>query len=320
MEPPPLVFEFIGVVFTAILYGLYCLIFGLYLQIQLKRTGRWKGVLPYAITASFILCTAYFIILIIQDQFDITMAVLNEDTFESADNWLGVANNALYTAIDFISQLILLYRCWIMWRQPLVMVIPSLLSLAFLGTALTTLGYNIEFVADNVPVPDWYFSAVTAFFFLSLGMNAVTTALIVYRIMTVYNDIRGFSTSSGQGNAHGSGQRNLNPLISILIESGLITFVGQLAQSIMYKSATRAFPLVGGCVVMLYGISTTVVLVRVEMGISYDHNTTKTANSANSGRPMQLTPFTSKINQTTVIDIAGDDAHDTRSERKLLSN
>jgi hypothetical protein len=72
--------------------------------------------------------------------------------------------------------------------------------------------------------------------------------------------------------------------------------------------------------VVTQGISTTVVLVRVEMGISYDHNTSRTVNSANSGRPIQLTPFTTKINQTTVIDIAGDDPHDERSERKLLSN
>ena len=29
-----------------------------------------------------------------------------------------------------------LYRCWIMWLQPLVMVIPCLLSLAFIGADL----------------------------------------------------------------------------------------------------------------------------------------------------------------------------------------
>ena len=156
-----------------------------------------------------------------------------------------------------------------MWRQPLVMVIPCLISLAFLGanlhkltdfrtnfcfivTALTTLGFNIKIIADSVPLPDWYFSAVTAFFFLSLGVNTVATALIVYRIITIYNDIRGFNISSVKGGTHGSGQHNLSPLISILIESGLITFVGQLTQSIMFKSANSAFPLVGGCVVMLY--------------------------------------------------------------------
>ena len=114
---------------------------------------------------------------------------------------------------------------------------------------MTTLSYQIKDVVDDLSLPDWYLSAVTAFFFLSLGVNALVTALIVYRIITVYNDIRGFNNSSIQT---GSGHRNLYPLISILIESGLITFVAQLAQSIMYKSASAAFPLVGGVVVQLY--------------------------------------------------------------------
>jgi len=286
-------------VFTAILYGLYCLIFGLYWRIQLRRADRWKGVFFYALTVEFILCTAYFIITIIQDQFFITMAVLNEDSLDSAVAWMTIANNALYTSIDFISQLILLYRCWIMWRQPFIMVVPCILSLAFLVTALTTLGFQIKDVADNLPFPDWYLSAVTAFFFISLGVNALVTALIVYRIISVYNDIRGFNAGIVRASAHGSGQRDLYPLISILIESGLITFVGQLAQSIMYKFAGDAFPLVGGCVVMLYGISTTAVLVRVDTGVSYDQNTSRTANSMNSGRPVQLTPFALKFNHTT---------------------
>ena len=93
---------------------------------------------------------------------------------------------------------------------------------------------------------------VTAFFFLSLGVNAIVTALIVYKIITVSNILR-FHISTVQGSAaNGSGQLHLSPLISILIESGLITFVGQLAQSIMYKYDSSAFPMVGGCVVILY--------------------------------------------------------------------
>ena len=114
---------------------------------------------------------------------------------------------------------------------------------------MTTIAFNIISVAD---LPDWYFSAVTAFFFLSLGVNALVTAMIVYKIATTYRNIQGISSGNVRGGAHGNGQRDLNPLVSIMIESGLITFVGQLVQSIMYKSANAAFPLVGGCVVMLY--------------------------------------------------------------------
>ena len=83
---------------------------------------------------------------------------MNDDSLVTAENWMVILNNALYTAIDFNTQLILvsvlniqiflasiyvflmkLYRCWIMWRQPLVMVIPCILSLAFLGANLQTI-------------------------------------------------------------------------------------------------------------------------------------------------------------------------------------
>ena len=42
-----------------ILPGVYCVIVVLYLQIQFKRKDEYKGILLYAFTANFILCTAY---------------------------------------------------------------------------------------------------------------------------------------------------------------------------------------------------------------------------------------------------------------------
>ena len=121
-------------------------------------------------------------------------------------------------------------------------------------TALTPLGFSIRTMDSWIgSPPNWYFSTVSAFFFLSLGVNAIVTALIVYKIITVSNNIRRLRISTDQGSApNGSGQLNLSPLVSILIESGLITFVAQLAQSIMYKFVDFAFPLVGGFVVILY--------------------------------------------------------------------
>ena len=91
MAAPPLVFLYIGRVFEAIFYGkkalsqfqttikpnvigTYCLIFGSYWQIQLKRPDRWKGKLLYPLTVTFILCTAYFIIDVFEVQFYITVS------------------------------------------------------------------------------------------------------------------------------------------------------------------------------------------------------------------------------------------------------
>ena len=193
---------------------------------------------------------------------------------------------------------------------------------------MTTLGFNIKIVAYNLPLPDWYLASVTAFFFLSLGVNALVTALIVYRIIIVYNEIRGFSNSNIQASVPENGRRDLNPLISILIESGLITFVGQLAQTLMFRlSSDGAFPLISGVVVMLYvrdsyrlliwyfdhlltaiqGISMVVVLVRVETGVSYDNNTLMTLNSTNSGPSEPIHgPFALKFNKVGRSDSSND--------------
>ena len=65
------------------------------------------------------------------------------------------------------------------------------------------------------------------------------------------------------------------------------------------------------------------MLVRVEMGITYDHNTSKTAYSMNSRRPVQLAPFGSnlKFNQNS-MDVEARASEDpsfyTRSESKMV--
>jgi hypothetical protein len=57
--------------------------------------------------------------------------------------------------------------------------------------ALATIGVNIEYILNNMDdeVPPWFYSTATAFFFISLGVNALTTALIVYKIIIVYIEI-----------------------------------------------------------------------------------------------------------------------------------
>ena len=129
------------------LIGIYSVIYAAFLRILFKRTyHKSKAALLYLITANFIGCTAYLAVDLIASQSIVSMRVIS-------------ASNALYTCVDFISQVILvnfltydsvsttdasgfpfsikIYRCWIIWSQPRVMVVPILLTLAFLGTNLS---------------------------------------------------------------------------------------------------------------------------------------------------------------------------------------
>ena len=103
-----------------------------------------------------------------------------------------------------------------------------------------------------------YLSLVTSFFSLSLAENALVTGLIITKILTVYRDIQGLeSRESRVGCPNGLG-RDIIPIIYILLESGMITFVAQLVQTLMYKFANNAYPIIGGPVVQLYVRSFTV--------------------------------------------------------------
>ena len=95
---------------------------------------------------------------------------------------------------------------------------------------------------------------------MSLIVNAGVTGLIVLKILIVYREHQQLKARTRYTN--GTRPHDFYPIISILVESGLITFIGQLVQTILYKADDYAFPIVSGVVVMLYVSSSYRVLIR----------------------------------------------------------
>ena len=86
---------------------------------------------------------------------------------------------------------------------------------------------------------------------MSLAVNAGVTSLIVLKILIVYREHQQ-ELKTGTVYANGRVPYNFYPIISILVESGLITFIGQLVQVILYKIDANASPAVYGVIVMLH--------------------------------------------------------------------
>ena len=118
---------------------------------------------------------------------------------------------------------------------------------------MTTLAKSVSVYADPpLAATELYVSLVTSFFSLSLAQNALVTGLVISKILTVYRDIQGLELlESHIGYANGL-KRDIVPIIYILIESGVITFMAQLVQTLMYKFDINAYRIIGGPVVQLY--------------------------------------------------------------------
>jgi hypothetical protein len=251
---------FLGTVLEGVFYGVYCVIFTQYINITNKRgTSRLK----YPLIILFALCTC-FISADFANEFIIIFRFTSQRG-QLASSSLTVATDALYCFIDFISQGILIYRCWVMWdRNPLFIVVPSILAITSFVLALTvTIEQGI--VGLGV-VPNWFLRMALGSFSISLCVNAVVTGLLVLKIVRIHRELVSIGPRT-------RGMYNLRPLISIIIESGMFTFVAQTLWVVFVRlesDGNTGFGAVDSPTTMIYGITPTLVLVRAAMGRSYD--------------------------------------------------
>jgi len=185
---------------------------------------------------------------------------------------IGCTESVLFACCDFIAQIILIYRCWIVWGYSVyVVIVPAFL--AFAGLALwIALSTAISIVQHQFYVANWGEAMEEACLGLSMTVNALVTGLIVFRIIKVFQQVKTPCTVDGQilGVAGGG---TLRRLIFVIIESGMVLFSTQLFQLVVTILATDAADaaayFMAGTYKMVIGITPTIILVRVALGLSF---------------------------------------------------
>ncbi|KAF8808532.1 hypothetical protein BYT27DRAFT_7210776 [Phlegmacium glaucopus] len=251
---------FIGTVLEGLAYGLYCVIFILYIQVHTRKKSVDRNLLIYPLSILFVLCTVFFAL----DFAEEFLTIMRGQRRQFLVWRLNIITSALYSFIDFIAQGVLIYRCWVVWnRQVLVIVVPFILSIISLVGELVILAKTQQF-ADP---PAWFTPIGILSFSLSLAVNAIFTGLLVFKIVKSSLAFR----RSGARNP--LAKNDLLPLISILIESGVVLFVVELLWVVLFSLESNEFYLLGGPIAMTYGIIPTMIVVRVGMGNPKNHQT-----------------------------------------------
>ncbi|KAI0277172.1 hypothetical protein BGY98DRAFT_981592 [Russula aff. rugulosa BPL654] len=150
---------------------------------------------------------------------------------------LSVATNILLSVTNLIGELILIYRCWLLWsRNYWVIILPSLISVASLVCNIVV-AYILLSVNPNSPLVS---PSDLATYSLPLGTNVIVTSLIAARIWYL---------SPRKARNVGSAQfptRTGQAAIEIVVESGMLYLAAQLG----------------------FGIAPTLILIRVSLGFS----------------------------------------------------
>jgi len=270
-------FYYIGICLGGFLFGLYSGIFALYLQcLHASKTDavNAKNILFYALCFLYILSVAtigFDIVSFVMDGGNLTLVyAINTTQF------------TLFACCDFIAQSILIYRCWIVWGQNIrVVIVPSILAFTFLATWLASIApkpRGIILPDGSETVPAWCYKLTLTSLAASISVNALVTGLIVFKIFTVFQQVRVKPTTTSdpdeQQNFGATGGKKLFSVISVIIESGVALFSIQLARFLVMVLRIGAAYQILVCVhEILNGITPTIILVRVSMGLSFHEET-----------------------------------------------
>lgn len=99
---------------------------------------------------------------------------------------------------------------------------------------------------DLSHLPSWVIPLAVSSICISLALNAIVTGLLVLRIVLVHMESRR-SMSDAERRAH-----DLSPAISILVETGMVTFVCQLLFVIIFALQETSAIIIGSPMIMLY--------------------------------------------------------------------
>jgi len=269
---------FLGTVLEGFFYGIYCLAFILYLN--LRDPKRHATNLIYPLAGMFILCTSLMCI-------DFTQQFLNLFRKTAANRPLRVTLNdvtsTIYVFVDTISQCVLIYRCWVMWgRNQWLLIVPSFLTFTSFATGIT-----LVIVISRKVVPDWVTQFYVASFSISLAVNSVVTGLLILKLVLMLRE-----------SSFGSTKFTLRRLIPLIFETGLLTFIGQLTWVVLIKLGNPGLNTIFAPLTMIYGLTPTIVIVRVILGRSFEPGTTNVVESA-----LNFATRSSPTSSSTVLGI-----------------
>ena len=166
----------------------------------------------------------------------------------------------VYHSLQYSSKSLQIYRCWIVWgHNTRVVVVPSILAIGFLGQSTRYLHLLIPADFSKLPLVSWMvctsgFALAHQYVFyvgfmtglaISITVNAMMTALIVFKILKVFRQVKTTSNDQILGITGGS---TLRRIIFVLIESGfalLFIQVFRIVTNVVNTEAVRnAYPII----------------------------------------------------------------------------
>ncbi|KAJ6458061.1 hypothetical protein C8R47DRAFT_1227205 [Mycena vitilis] len=256
----------LGFGLEGVAYGINAVLFGVAMVILVNRDRASKASkIPMMVLSCFMfsLGTVHFS-LNFNNVYSSLMVHVRPHIAAETDLLIGA--DSIFMLSDFASQLILIYRCYLVWGKTLwVAVLPLLVALGSFSCGFAEIGL-VRATSPTAPqAPAALVPIGTASFALSLCLNFMVSALIVGRIWWV--------TRMSRQHGLPTAKTSITRAMEIVVESGFLFLAAQLVFVVLFAIGHPAQAVVEPVATQIYGISPMLIIVRVGMGAAYEQTT-----------------------------------------------
>ncbi|KAJ7770336.1 hypothetical protein B0H14DRAFT_349761 [Mycena olivaceomarginata] len=224
-------------------YGIYLVLFCICIYVLLNRPRNPRN------TILLVTAIALFTLATVQAVINLVLGAAEIDDIDLPYDQLVDANSVVYVVNNFIADGLVIYRCYVVWNNNiLVTILPTLMLIA-----ATVLGIIVSLDLNLTAYP---------FFALSLATNVLVTILTAGRIWWICRRSRGAYSKTAE-------QRRYVSAVAILVESGML-YSATVLTYLIVVSIPRVSILeepILQALIQIMGIAPTLIIVRAGMNL-----------------------------------------------------
>ncbi|KAJ3873700.1 hypothetical protein F5051DRAFT_455798 [Lentinula edodes] len=270
---------FIMEMFVLLFYGIYTMLFGLYVYLQIHQRGQQRYYQISLLLLYLLATMAVVVSILIEKQMTLfTLDLTFTDDLSDplvASHFISYANltvaaEGIYVAANIIADALLLYRCYVVWgSKKYVIAGPIVISLvntviAIVSAALVKNNAGRLLKTAGVENASLQAADIISYAFLSVNLftNLMLTGLIAGRIWWIARDTR---RSLGIDN---SSDKSIGGIAAMVLDSGLLYPVALVIGLALTVPGTVD---VQAILTLIVGIAPTLIMVRTDLGISIEN-------------------------------------------------
>jgi len=277
--------SFLGEIVECILWGVNAVIFGLAMFVFFwNRKG--KGTNPWLVGATFTLFT--FATSHCWLEFASLYKGMFFNYFPTSESPENRAADIIWSLTDFVGQLVLIYRLYLIWNKNwYITILPVLMSLTSVGSAMAGIGIiALMSTGPSAYAPPAVIPLGDLAFCLPLGFQILVTGLIVGKIWSISH------SADSSRSVYSRGSSKTSNAMGVLIESGFLVLFVQILFVVYFTKESPVQSLLYSSAAQIYALAPTLIIVRVGLVSAFSDGSFTKSLSSSSGFSRS---YTSKV-------------------------